>query len=330
MGGGSWTRDAASTLRSTAKSAGYTDTFKHYADVTSGKVAAKVHETVDPSKLKGGIRESRDSADHPNTRPVAVCLDQTGSMYDIPKIVVDKVGGLLGAIIKNGALEHPSILFSAVGDAYTDDFPFQVGQFEADIRMEEQLSNFILEGRGGGNSHESYDLFLYFLARCTSTDAYEKRGEKGYAFLICDEPKSPGAIKSQIKSLFNQDIQDTIPFDDLVTMALEKWEIFILRPLNTQWGRDTNTQKQWETLFPDRVLQIQSAETICDTIAMLIAHEEGVDLDKVADTLVSEGSSLALVVKAKDEVTRTRGGKLVKVGTVSGDLDLGSGAAKRA
>jgi len=43
-------------------------------------------------------------------------------------------------------IPHPQILFAAVGDATCDQVPLQVGQFESDNRMDQNLENMILEG----------------------------------------------------------------------------------------------------------------------------------------------------------------------------------------
>ena len=70
-------------------------------------------------------------------------------------------------------------MFGGIGDAQSDRVPLQVGQFESDNRMDDQLRTIFLEGNGGGQKSESYELATYFIARHTVTDAWEKRGRKG-------------------------------------------------------------------------------------------------------------------------------------------------------
>lgn len=325
MGGGSRYFGDTAVLRSTkaaeATSKGYdpakVGTFIHTADIKSGKAVARVHERLDPYKMKDGRRESRDSAEHPNSMPVAVCLDVTGSMHDTPKRIFSSIYPLVNSIVKNGALEHPQVLFAAVGDASCDKAPFQVGQFESNAASEEQISDFYLEGGGGGNAFESYDLYMYFLARCTSCDAFEKRGEKGYAFLIQDEPVPPYAPKQHVQNVFGAEIQGNIPFADIVKEAQEKWNIFILRPIHLHYGKDPATTQQWEKYFPGKVIPLQSVDGICEQIAMIIAAEEGADLDSIEDSLVADGSSRELVLAAKAAV-KGKGG-IVKA-KVDGEL----------
>lgn len=327
MGSGYYDSGATAMLRSAkvkeSSSKGYdarsTGTFTYHEDVKSGK-AAGIHPSLDPSKMKDGRRESRDSAEHPNSNAVACCIDVTGSMSDTPKTLFDDIGKLMSAIVKNNALDDPQVLYAAVGDAYCDKYPFQVGQFESDNASEAQISDVILEGGGGGNSYESYDLWFYFLARCTSIDCFEKRGKKGYAFLIQDEPVPPCVPKVDVRKVFGQTIQADIPFADIVKEAQEKWDIFILRPMETSWGRRENTAKEWEKYFPNRVFPIQTVKGIAGQIAMIIANEEGVDLDSVADTLIKAGTSSEIVLAAKDSVVK-KGGGIVKAKS-EGDIDL--------
>lgn len=301
--------------------------FTRDADIRAGREKMKVHDDLDPLKMKRGIRECRDG-DGKASRAVSVCLDITGSMSDVPKLILSKIPSLIGTIVKNGALEHPGVGFFAIGDAYSDQVPVQIGQFEIGNALDDGLSKVFLEGNGGGNGHESYDLYFYWLARHTETDCFEKRGEKGYAFLIQDEPPPPYLPKEHVKKLFGVDIEADIPLKTIIEEAKEKWEIFILRPQNLSMGKNAGITKMWEALFPDRVYPIQSPDGICEMIAMLIGAEEGVDLDAMVDTVSSLGGDKSLAIVAKDTV-KSKGGGLAKKGSFDGDVDFGSGGASR-
>ncbi len=330
MGYASYSADLSDTLKSTARSAGYTDTFTHDADIKSGRKAAAIHPDLDPKNIKG-VRESRDSAAHPTSKAVAIGIDTSGSMASVPKVVFDKFPTLMATIIKHGALEHPQVLFSAINDVKYDKFPFQVGQFESDGTSEKQISDLILEGGGGGNRSESYNLFLFFLARLTSIDCFEKRGEKGYAFIVCDEETPPPLLRSEVKSVFGLDIQADIPFADLVEEASEKYEIFVFRPKNTSHGQEKNITTLWQKLFPQRVIEIDDENTICDAIALSIAACEGTDLDAIEDDLVKSGSSKSSLTGIKSGLVPYVEKGLVKKGvSATGDLALsGAGTGDR-
>jgi hypothetical protein len=79
------------------------------------------------------------------------------------------------------------VLFGAIGDYFSDRVPLQIGQFESGIEMDDNLTKFVLEGGGGGSYEESYQNALYFFAHRTSCDCLEKRGKKGYLFVVGDE-----------------------------------------------------------------------------------------------------------------------------------------------
>src|SRR6185295_9209447 len=97
MGGSTHSDDVYRSRISTAKAAG-ADVFAHHDAVKTGKVAAAVHNALDPKKLnKAGklIRESFDSEAHPDSVPVVVMFDDTGSMATIPRVFVEKLGKLM-------------------------------------------------------------------------------------------------------------------------------------------------------------------------------------------------------------------------------------------
>ena len=63
--------------------------------------------------IKGKIRESRDSAEHPNAFPIIIALDVTGSMGNIPKYLI-----IFNATVNRLAL----LIFSLLGHRNTTDF----------------------------------------------------------------------------------------------------------------------------------------------------------------------------------------------------------------
>ncbi len=122
----------------------------------------RAHPTLDPKGMK--VRESRDSAEHPASTAIVVMFDVTGSMGSVPVTLQKKLPNLLGLLLRKGSGADPQSLFGAIGDATCDNVPLQVGQFESDNRMDENLENIFLEGGGGGQQTESYELAMYFAA----------------------------------------------------------------------------------------------------------------------------------------------------------------------
>lgn len=51
----------------------------------------------------------------------------------------DKLPMFIGQIIMKNYVSGPAVSFAAIGDANSDQAPLQVGQFEADNRLDEVL-----------------------------------------------------------------------------------------------------------------------------------------------------------------------------------------------
>jgi hypothetical protein len=223
----------------------------------------------------GKLRESRDSAQHPTSVAVAVIFDVTGSMGEVPRVLQTKLGALMRVLIEKGYLAHPQILFGAVGDAYSDRVPLQIGQFESGLEMDDDLGKIYLEGGGGGQVHESYELALYFMARHTSTDCYERRGKRGYLFTIGDEKPYPAARREQILGHIGDRLERDVPVEQIVAEAQQRYECFHIIPTNTSHGRSPEVQGRWRELLGERVLLLDDEGAVCETIALAIGLCEG-------------------------------------------------------
>ena len=143
-------------------------------------------DQLNPYHVK--YRESCDSMDNPASTAIIIGLDVTGSMgYLSEEIAKNSLNRTMNEIYAKDPVSNPHIMFMAIGDSKSDEAPLQVTQFEADIRIAEQLLDIYFEGHGGGNGGESYLLAWYFAARHTRIDCYEKRHQKGFLFTIGDE-----------------------------------------------------------------------------------------------------------------------------------------------
>lgn len=302
MGGGSWDTKLYAASASTRKAKGIDD-FAYsnkMGSLPSSEWAAAPE--MDPAKVKDtvkGVRESRDSAEHPESVPIVVFFDVTGSMHEVPRLLQQKLAFLFEYVIARGGVEHPQILVGAFGDATCDSVPFQIGQFESDNRVDEQLRLLFLDEQGGGGQvSESYGLAFYALSRLTATDAWEKRGRKGYCFTIGDEMSWP-LKATEIKEIFGTEIQEKqLEIDELIREAQEKWHLFHIIPAATSHGKELRIQKFWQELLGQHVLKIDDIDKICELIAAQVALMEGADFsdikrdvgNDVAGALVVAGS----------------------------------------
>jgi hypothetical protein len=288
MGSGRWSTsvfDAAARYRAaTGTSAfGYSD---------SG--ATRVHPNLDPRDV---MRESRDSDEHPESLAIAVLFDVTGSMGHVPRTLQAKLPQLLGLLLRQGYVEHPQILFGAIGDATCDRAPLQIGQFESDNRMDDDLGRILLEGGGGGQKTESYELAMYFMARHTAIDCYEQRRKRGYLFLIGDEMAYPKVKRREAKAVIGDGLAEDIALRTIVTELTRTWDTYYILPEGASYAGDAGVLGFWRDLLGQNVIELADLDAVCETIALTIGlGEYAIDLSEGLDDLHDVGSPAGPVV----------------------------------
>ena len=236
----------------------------------------RIHESMDPKGV--ALRECRDSEAHPNTVPIQLYLDVTGSMGRIPHhLIKEGLPHLVSSLIE-GAAPDAALLFGAIGDHECDRHPLQIGQFESgDEELDMWLTRTYLEGGGGGNAGESYLLAWLFAAYHTVTDSFEKRGKKGFVFTVGDEPFLPSLPLSAAKEILGDTckLQDKVTAQELydeVCKTNHAFHIFVrhgMRYFNDEWAE----------LMGDRCIIIDDYTKVPDTIIGI-----------VHDVLAREGS----------------------------------------
>lgn len=248
----------------------------------------KAHDSLDPLLIKG-IRESRDTEEHPTTIAIAAFFDVTGSMGSIPQVFQEKLPKLMTLLTTQGGIEHPHVLFGGIGDAHCDRVPFQVGQFESDNRCDEQLRNMFLEAGGGGQVMESYELALYFAGYKTALDCWEKRQKKGYLFTLGDECFYAGLPATIVKKVFGDDLTvGSLAFEDLVKKASETFEYFHFHVVQGSYPNDAKVLGPWKKALGERLLMLDDSEQVCEAIAGVVSIFEGADLSTIDDTGIAK------------------------------------------
>jgi hypothetical protein len=315
MGGSSYSRDDYATRSAFAKSTG-TPTFAYNVKVHAGK-AKGVHPTLSPRGVE--IREARDSEAHPVSVPIALCNDLTGSMMSVPIVLQSKEPELMGLFLKDRAAGkkylgagYPAILIAGVDDynAIGEEGALQVGQFESGIEIDDNLTNLWLTGQGGGNWGESYDLFLYFLARHTAHDHHDKRGRKGHAFVICDEPMFDHVSAEAVKDVIGDDIGEDIPIKQIVKEVQKLYHLHCIIPNQTSHYGDKDLLTRWKKyLGAQHVLELDDPTKINELLVSTVAMCEGeVSYDElVGDKLAVGAVGNALVALSKSGSVATSG-----------------------
>jgi len=312
MGHGNWDDDAYAAGK-TFRAARGVDEFGYTADLSAKPAHTwTAHPSLDPKGV--GVRECRDSADHDNSLPVAVLFDVTGSMGAVPRIMQDKLGKLHGLLQRKGYADDPQILFGGIGDADSDRVPLQIGQFESDNRMDEQLRNILLEGGGGGQKSESYELAAYFIARHTVTDAWRKRGKKGYLFIIGDELNKARLTARHIEDVIGDAVREDISVPSVYRELTDRWHVYYILPNQSSYYNDPDIAGHWRDLLGQQFLRLDDPAAVCELIALTIGlSEDRVDLGRGLADLRDIGSrseaeavgkALAVLGEARRTTTR--------------------------
>jgi len=282
MGSGRWSSDVYETaerLRGGKSAFSYSD---------SG--ARTVHPDLDPFDV--GRRESRDSGEHPQSLAIAVLFDVTGSMGGVPRTLQKKLPKLLGLLKDSGYVSDPQIMFGAIGDATCDRAPLQVGQFESDNRMDADLERILLEGGGGGQKTESYELAMYFMARHTAADCFEQRGKRGYLFLIGDEMPYPQVKPREVSAWIGDELPQPVPVRNLVAQLTRRWDTYYILPEGASYAGDGQVLGTWRGLLGQNVIELADLDAVCETIALTVGlGEEAIDLDDGLADLQDVGST---------------------------------------
>lgn len=291
MGSGSWSTnvyDAAARYRAASGDGAFAYSDRVTASSPRGSWAA--HPSLDPNGLT--LRESRDSAEHPTSLAIAVLFDVTGSMRTVPQVLQTKLPELFGLLLRKGYTEHPQVLFGAVGDATCDRVPLQIGQFESDNRMDADLGNILLEGGGGGQMTESYELALYAMARHTALDCHEKRGRRGYLFLIGDEMPYGKVKAREVRDVLGEHIPQDIPVTDILAELQRTYHVYYILPAGSSYVGNTEVLGIWRKLLGQNVIELDDLDAVCETIALTVGlGEEAIDLAAGLADLADVGSA---------------------------------------
>lgn len=285
MGYSSWSSETYSSMKSAFAT-------KTIDDIFVNNKSRTIDPLMDPKKLR--IRECRDSIEHPTTIGIAINLDDTGSMLDIPeKLIRYKLGTLIEIMLKHG-ITDPSILFSAIGDHECDKYPLQIGQFESGTEeLNKWLTSVYLEAGGGGNEGESYLLAWYAAARYTSLDCFEKRGKKGYLFTIGDEATLRSIPSSAIQKIFGVSEASQVLVETILKEAQQMYHIFHIHCVEGSNGSDRSVIDSWKNLLGQNLIILDDSDNVAETIASTIAVMEGIDKDTVLSSLGASATSVS-------------------------------------
>lgn len=223
MGGGYWSASEYANY-STSVGRTYNCSMATFDDVyTSSNTAFKnvcINESLDPHDV---MRECCDSEEHPNSFPVILALDVTGSMGQTAINIQKALNPIMIELFES--VKDVEIAIMAIGDCECDSSPIQISQFESDIRIAENLDKIYFENGGGGNSWESYTAPWYMGLKHTRLDCW-KRGKKGLIITMGDEPINPILHCRDLNECLGSVEGQDIATDKLYEEASKKFDIY--------------------------------------------------------------------------------------------------------
>lgn len=270
MGGGSWTRDSFKTY-SVSKNM----TVDERGSITGNYRAQemfrqrRISPELDPKNV---IRECCDSEEHPNTRPVILALDVTGSMGGASVKVAKELNVIMTELYDK--VQDVEFMIMGIGDLSCDDAPIQASQFESDIRIAEQLDKIYFEGGGGGNSYESYTAAWYFGLNHCKLDCWN-RGKKGIIITLGDEPLNPYLPMSPLASSTGNKIQGNIETDELFKEVIQKYDVYHLAVEDREtsyWRYADRIKSSFGKYLDENHLKVVNMDNLANTIVGIVVN----------------------------------------------------------
>jgi hypothetical protein len=234
---------------------------------------------LDPARIK--VRESCDSEANPNSTPIILAVDETGSMGVLAEVIIKQgLGTIMKAVYDRRPVTDPHILCMALGDAFTDSAALQVTQFEASVEpLTNQVRKLYLEGNGGGNGGESYALAWLFAASKTRCDAF-KHGRKGFLFTIGDEAPHRTVTREQAKRFAGVSVEADLDARALLESLKDDWQVFHLI-VETSSTKEQNAVMKWRELLGERAVVVSDIERLPEVIVSLIQAVAGTSPEEI-------------------------------------------------
>ncbi|MFC1697382.1 hypothetical protein ACFL1H_03550 [Nanoarchaeota archaeon] len=207
--------------------------------------------------------------------PLVIACDVTGSMGDWPATIFSKLP-YLELEGKEYLGKDMQISFAAVGDAYTDSYPLQIRKFCSGTGLKKRLEELIIEGHGGNQQRETYDLAaLYYSKNCDMPNAI-----KPVFIFIGDEGLYEKVDKHQAKEWTNIELTKDLTYEGVLKDLQKKFSVYLIRkPYDRGYGNemgptDKKIYKQWsDVLGADHISLLPSADRVVDVIFGILARE---------------------------------------------------------
>lgn len=246
----------------------------------------QIHADLFPKNI---MRECCDTEEHPNTIPVILALDVTGSMGSAAVEVAKSLNVIMTKLYSE--ITDVEFCIMGIGDLYCDHAPIQMSQFESDVRIAEHLDKVYFEFGGGANNYESYTAAWYMGLRHTKLDCW-KRGKKGIIITLGDETLNPYLQKDKIKEFVGDNLQSDVDTKNLFELASDKFDIYHINVIHGYCF--DSIQKSFEDVIGKNNYREANLNNVADVIAEIIisaTNNNNGDNTVVANTTATDGIS---------------------------------------
>jgi hypothetical protein len=242
--------------------------YDYGSSATSSYMRSSYSAPSTPTKVKG--------PDYPPTietfcaRPLIIAVDVTGSMGTWAGVIFGKLP-FLDTEAKAYIGADSEISFMAVGD-YTDRHPLQVQPFGTGPVLRDYLNEIVLEGGGGGNLQEAYELPAAYLNQCAKMMPHARP----ILIYIGDENLGSGKVQPPVGNKQRQAPAEFLrQLIDTGGENVPPHSVYLIYKTYTGQGfDDKSTRKSWEKVLGDNhIADLDDPNRVVDVILGILAQE---------------------------------------------------------
>lgn len=210
--------------------------------------------------------------------PLILVVDGTGSMQTWPATIFSKFP-YLEHEAKEYLGDDVEFSFGVIGDhTQGDRYPLQAQNFVKGPEIGDTLKKLVLEGGGGGDSEESYELAALFYARnCNCPNAIRKP----VFIFIGDEGIHSVVTESDASNYCKTTVQGRLSPEQIFAELKAKFDVWVIRKPyccsgNSSSPANDRIQQQWEKLLgTDHVVALPEPERVVDVIFGILGEITG-------------------------------------------------------
>jgi hypothetical protein len=135
------------------------------------------------------------------------------------------------------------------------------------------------------------------MTRHTALDSWEKRGRRGYLFIIGDEMAYGRVKPAQVHAVIGDRINEPLALKAILAELQQKFDVYFILPAAAGHGGDAQILGFWRKLLGQNVIALEDLDAVCETIALTVGlGEQAIDLAEGLDDLAEVGSAAGAAV----------------------------------